>query len=199
MITFGYRNRFNGPLRALTALAVGLVMVISKTNALVLAVRIIAAFLLASGLVSVLVGYKERRNGQMSLMSVNAIVDLVLAIFMLVWPGVVAGLIVTLIGIALICFGLFQIVVLASANRVMNIGAFAFILPAVVLIGGAILVAKPGFIGSAIGVVAGVVLIIYGASELLSSWKMNKAMAEYESEPTDVPADEQVSGQIDEQ
>ncbi|MBQ8838659.1 MAG: DUF308 domain-containing protein [Bacteroidales bacterium] len=199
MITFGYRNRFNGPLRALTALAVGLVMVISKTNALVLAVRIIAAFLLASGLVSVLVGYKERRNGQMSLMSVNAIVDLVLAIFMFVWPGVVAGLIVTLIGIALICFGLFQIVVLASANRVMNIGAFAFILPAVVLIGGAILVAKPGFIGSAIGVVAGVVLIIYGASELLSSWKMNKAMAEYESEPTDVPADEQVSGQIDEQ
>lgn len=199
MITFGYRNRFNGPLRALTALAVGLVMVISKTNALVLAVRIIAAFLLASGLVSVLVGYKERRNGQMSLMSVNAIVDLVLAIFMFVWPGVVAGLIVTLIGIALICFGLFQIVVLASANRVMNIGAFAFILPAVVLIGGAILVAKPGFIGSAIGVVAGVALIIYGASELLSSWKMNKAMAEYESEPTDMPADEQVSGQIDEQ
>lgn len=185
MITFGYRNGFNGPLRALTALAVGLVMVISRTNALVLAVRIIAAFLLASGLVSVLVGYKERRNGQMSLMSVNAIVDLVLAIFMFVWPGVVAGLIVTLIGIALICFGLFQILALASANRVMNVGAVSFILPAIVLVGGAILVAKPGFIGSAIGVVAGVVLIIYGASELLSSWKMKKAIAEYESEPTE--------------
>ena len=47
MITFGYKNKFNGPLRALTAIAIGVVMVLSKANALELAVRIIAAFLLA--------------------------------------------------------------------------------------------------------------------------------------------------------
>ena len=55
MITFGYKNKFSGLLRALTAIAVGVVMVASKTNALELAVQIIAAFLLASGLVSLLV------------------------------------------------------------------------------------------------------------------------------------------------
>ena len=56
MITFGYKNKFNGPLRALTAIAIGVVMVVSKTNALELAVRIIAAFLIASGAVSMIVG-----------------------------------------------------------------------------------------------------------------------------------------------
>ena len=48
MITFGYNSRFKGPIRALTALAIGVVMVVSKANALNLAVQIIAAFLLSS-------------------------------------------------------------------------------------------------------------------------------------------------------
>ena len=33
MITFGYRNRLNGPLRAAVAIAIGIVMVASKANA----------------------------------------------------------------------------------------------------------------------------------------------------------------------
>ena len=55
-MTFGYKNKFNGPIRALTAIAIGVVMVMSKANALELVVKIIAVFLLASGLVSLFVG-----------------------------------------------------------------------------------------------------------------------------------------------
>ena len=65
MITFGYKNKFTGPLRALTAIAIGVVMVVSRTNALELAVQIIAAFLFASGIVSLIVGYRQRKNGTM--------------------------------------------------------------------------------------------------------------------------------------
>ena len=64
MIIFGYKNRFSGILRAVVALAVGVVMVVSRTDAMVLVVRIIAAFLLASGIVSLLVGYRDRQNNQ---------------------------------------------------------------------------------------------------------------------------------------
>ena len=87
MITFGYKNKFSGLLRALTAIAVGVVMVASKTNALELAVQIIAAFLLASGLVSLLVGYKNRQNGTMGLMGFNGGVDIVLGIILFLFPG----------------------------------------------------------------------------------------------------------------
>ena len=58
MITFGYKNRFSGLIRALFAIAVGVVMVVSKTNALVLAIRIIAAFLVATGVVTFFLGMK---------------------------------------------------------------------------------------------------------------------------------------------
>ena len=180
MITFGYNSRFKGPLRALVALAIGIVMVVSKTNALNLAVQIIAAFLIASGIVTLAVGYKNRANGTFSLMAVNTVVDILLALVLFTFPGFFANLLVYLIAFALICFGIFQLVSLGSANRVFGVGVFAFVLPVIVLMSGMFLLSNPSFLGSAVGIVAGVALIIYGASELLSSWKMRKAMDEYE-------------------
>ena len=180
MITFGYKNRFSGWLRAVVALAIGIVMVVSRTDAMVLAVRIIAAFLLASGIVSLAVGYKNRQNNQLPLMGVNGIVDIVIALLVFIFPNFVAGLIVYLIGFVLIGFGLFQLITLASANKVLKVGVAAFVMPILVLLAGAFLLARPTFIGSAVGVVAGAALIVYGASELLSSWKMKKAIDEYE-------------------
>ena len=196
MITFGYKNRFSGLLRSVAAMAIGIVMVVSKTDAMVLAVRIIAAFLLASGIVSLFVGYKNRQNSQMPLMGVNGFVDILIALLIFAFPQVVAGLIVYLIGFALIGFGLFQLIALASANRVMKVGLTAFVMPVLVLVAGAFLLARPAFVGTAVGTVAGAALIVYGASEFLSSWKMRKAMDEYEihrtrtEEPqkTDVPS-----------
>ena len=180
MITFGYNSRFKGPLRALTALAIGIVMVVSKTNALTLAVQIIAAFLIASGIVTLAVGYKNRANGSFSLMAVNTVVDILLATVLFIFPGFFANLLVYLIAFALLCFGFFQLISLGSASRVFGMGIFAFILPVIVLLSGFFLLSNPSFLGSAVGVVAGVSLIIYGVSELVSSWKMRKAMDEYD-------------------
>lgn len=180
MITFGYRNRLNGPLRAVVAIAIGVVMVVSKTNALELAVRIIAAFLVASGVVSFIYGYVKRKDGAMSLMGFNAVVDIVLGVLIFLFPAVVANLILYIVGFALLGFGLFQIVSLISASRVLGIGAWAFILSTLVVLSGVFLLARPSFVGEAIGIVAGAALIVYGASELLSSWKMRKAIDEYE-------------------
>lgn len=185
MITFGYRNKLNGPLRAAVAIAIGVVMVVSKTNALELAVRIVAAFLVASGVVSFVYGYFKRKEGAMSLMGFNAVVDIVLGVLIFLWPGVVANLILYIVGFALLGFGLFQIITLVSANRVLSVGVGTFILPALVVLAGGFLLARPSFVGEAIGAFAGAALIVYGASELLSSWKMNKVMKEYEFRQTE--------------
>ena len=85
-----------------------------------------------------------------------------------------------LIGFALLGFGIFQLIALVSANKVMKVGVFGFVMPVLVLLAGAFLLARPAFIGTAIGTVAGIALIVYGVSELLSSWKMKQAMDEYD-------------------
>lgn len=180
MITFGYKNRFSGLLRALVALAVGIVMVVSKTDAMVLVVQIVSAFVFLSGLVSLFIGYKHRKENHMPLLGVNGVVNLIIAGLAFAFAPIVAGIVVYLIGFVLLGFGLFQLIALGSASRVMNLGVMAFVMPVLVLLAGAFLLARPTFLGTAVGTVAGVALIIYGLSELLSSFKMKKAMDEYD-------------------
>ena len=126
------------------------------------------------------VGYKNRANGTFSLMAVNTVVDILIALALFMFPDFFANLLVYLIAFILMCFAIFQLLALGSASRVFGMGGFAFFMPVLVLLCGLFLMANPSFLGSAVGIVAGVALIIYGISELLSSWKMRKAIDEYE-------------------
>ena len=65
MFTFGYSNRLNGPMRALVAIAVGVIMVIYNEQAMNIVVKIIAALLFASGIVSLAVGLKKKNDSRM--------------------------------------------------------------------------------------------------------------------------------------
>ena len=191
MITFGYKNKFSGILRALAALAIGVVMIVSKADAMVLVVKIVSAFVFVSGLVSLFVGFKHRKENHMPLLGMNAVVNLLIAGLAFAFAPVAAGIVVYLIGFALLFFGVFQLIALGSASRVMGVGVMAFVMPVLVLLAGAFLLARPAFLGTAVGAVAGVALIIYGLSELLSSFKMKKAMDEYDIQhprPQDKPS-----------
>ena len=179
MFTFGYKSRINGPLRALIALAVGVMMVINPGEALTTVVKIIAAFLLASGLVSLIVGLKDKQNGSLPLMSFNALVDVLLGLVLFMFPGFIARFIIYLIGFMLLAFGLIQIMALLSARRLMGMGLGVFILPGIVTFVGGFILFNP-FAESVMVTIAGAAMIVYGASELFSSWKMKKAIDEYE-------------------
>ena len=195
MFTFGYTNRFTGPFRALIALAAGVVMIVYKEQAMDLVVKIIAAFLLASGFVSLAVGLRKKNDSSSKLMTFNAVVDVLIAALLFLFSGAVADLIIYLIGFVVLGFGIFQLIALISANRVSKVGIFALVMPVLVIGAGAFLLFNPEFIKSSVSLVAGIALLIYGASELLSSWKMKKAMDEYEITrmPQDKPAEEQVA------
>ena len=138
----------------------------------------------------------------MPLMGVNGIVDLVISALAFAFAPIVAGLVVYLIGFLLVGFGLFQLLTLGSASRVMRMGVFAFVMPVLVLLAGAFLLARPAFLGTAVGTVAGVALVIYGVSEFVSSFKMKQAMDEYENTTIHNVKDvdyESVDDQVDEQ
>ncbi len=154
-------------------------MVIRPDEALATVVKIIAAFILASGLVSLIVGLRNRKNGSLPLMSFNAAVNLLIGMVLFIMPGFVARFIIYLIGFALLAFGVMQLVALASARRLMNMGLGVFVLPAVVTLIGGFLLFNP-FAENVMVMIAGTALVVYGASELFSSWKMKKAMDEYE-------------------
>lgn len=179
MFTFGYKSKINGPLRALIALAVGIMMVVNPGEALTAVVKVIAAFLLASGLVSLIVGLRNKKDGSLPLMSFNALVDVLLGLFLFVFPGFVAKFMIYLIGFALLAFGVVQILALASARKMTGLGLGAFVLPIIVTLVGGFILFNP-FAESVMVMITGAALVVYGASELLSSWRMKKAIDEYE-------------------
>lgn len=199
MVIFGYRSRVNGPMRALIALAVGIMMVVSPANALATVVKIIAAFMLASGVVSLIVGLKDKEKGALPLMSFNALVDVIVGLLLFMFPGVIAKFMIYLIGFVLLGFGIVQIVALFGARRVMPLGFGAFILPIVVTLVGGFILFNP-FAESVMTIIAGSSLVLYGVSELLSSWRMKKVMDVESSKVDEQEAQVMDSdGQVDEQ
>ncbi len=196
MITFGYKSKLTGPLKALAALIIGIMMVVNPGNAFASVVKLIAVFLLASGLVSLFVGLKDKENSALPLMMFNAAVNISIGLILFIFPGFVARFIIYLIGFALLVFGIMQLMTLFSARQMVAVGAVAYALPALVTVLGAFMLFNP-FAESVMSTMAGVALIIYGASELLSSWKMKKAVDEYEIHMTQ-QADQASSEDVDE-
>lgn len=188
MFTFGYKSKINGPLRALIALVIGILMVISPEKALTTVVKVIAAFLLASGLVSLFVGLRDKEKGSLPLMSFNALVNVLLGFVLFLFPGFIARFMIYLIGFVLFAFGIVQIAALFGARRVIGLGLGAFTLPIIVTLVGGFVLFNP-FAESVMVMIAGAAMIVYGASELLSSWRVKKAIDEYEIHQA--PASEQ--------
>lgn len=181
MITFGYNTRFSAPLRALLFIAVGALMIWAKADAMELVVKIVAAFMLAAGLVSFVVGYKRKSDGIMPLASFNALTNMVIAVLLLLFAGFVARFISYLIGIVLVSFGVFQLMVLSSVRKDVKVGFYAYLLPLLVLLSGLFIFFYPGLLGQSIGLFAGIAMILYGISELIAAFKVKSAM-----EPDDI-------------
>ena len=173
MVIFGYKSGVNGLMRALVALAVGIMMVVYPAGALTTVVKIIAAFMIASGVVSLVVGLRDKERGSLPLMSFNALIDLLLAILMFVFAPVIAKFVIYLIGFVLLAFGIVQIIAFLGARRVMAVSFGAFILPIVVTLIGGFILFNP-FAESVMTTIAGSALVLYGVSEFMSSWKMKK-------------------------
>ena len=180
MITFGFKSKTGGLLRAVVAIVLGVIMVSFPGSSLVVIVKILAAFLIASGLVSLVFGIVNRQNGGLALMITNTLVDIILGILIFMFPAEVASIVMFLLGLLIMFFGIFQIVVLMSANRVLPVGIWTFLLPVLCAAGGAMVMFHPFGLGSVITLVAGIALLVYGVSELMATWKMRKSMKEYE-------------------
>ena len=179
MFTFGYKTTLSSILRSLASIGIGLVMIFDN-EASETVVKVVAAFLFASGLVSLVYGLiRNKKEGLLPLMAVNAVVDILIGVLLFLNPGWVAGFIITLIGIVLILFGGLQLLVLAGTMSLLGTGFGTLILSVCAVVGGAFLLFSP-FGERIMGICAGSFLVIYGVSELISSWRIRKAKEAYE-------------------
>lgn len=192
MITFGYNSRFSSPLRALVFVALGILMLVAKADAMELVVKIFAAFILAAGIVSIFVGFRQKKEGTMPLSFFNALTNVVIAALLFMFSGFVAKFVSYLLGFVLFGFGMFQLSVLMSMRKNVQVSIAAYILPVLVTLAGVVIFFYPEFFGQSLGLIAGIALIVYGASDLMSAFKMKNAkdeVAQTPEKPAETPSE----------
>ncbi len=187
MITLGYKTKFDSVTRAAAAIGIGLVMAFGG-NAPTLVVKIIAILLIIAGVASLIYGIvKNKENGVYQILMVNAGLDIVIGLLLFFNPQWIAGIIVYAIGVLLILFGGLQLVALAGAMSLLGAGFTSLLLPICAVVGGAFLLFNP-FTINVMSIIAGCFLILYGVSELISAFRMEKARKEYEIQRAAPPA-----------
>ncbi|MBP3269719.1 MAG: DUF308 domain-containing protein [Bacteroidales bacterium] len=179
MITLGYKTKFDSITRAAAAIGIGLVMAFGG-NAPTNVVKIIAILLVLAGVASLIYGLiKSKENGVYHVLMVNAGLDIVLGLLLFFNPQWIAGAIVYAIGVILILFGGLQLLALAGAMSLLGAGFSSLILSICAVVGGAFLLFNP-FTINVMSIIAGCLLLVYGVSEIISMFKMSKAIEEYE-------------------
>ena len=147
-------------------------MIVAKADAMELVVKIVAAFILAAGIVSVFVGFKQKKEGTMPLSFFNAMTNIVIAVLLFMFSGFVAKFVSYLLGFVLFGFGLFQLSVLLSMRKSVKVSFAAYLLPLLVTVAGLLIFFYPKFFGQSLGLIGGIALIVYGVSDLVSAFKM---------------------------
>lgn len=178
IFTFGYNSRFSSILRSLVAIAVGLLMIFS-TDATATLVKIVAALLFSAGAITLVYGLVQKKKGYKSLMFTNAVVDVVIGLILFLNPGIVGSAIVGIIGVVLVILGIMQVVALYRALSQLGGSLVALLLSAFAVLLGLFLIFSP--LSEAImKMLAGAALIYYGVTELMSAWKVDQAVRDYE-------------------
>lgn len=180
MITFAFRNRFSGLVRAILAILAGIALIVWPDKSLDIIVKVIAAAVIASGIFSLILGIIARRAGGLAVPVLNTIVTILVGVLLFGFSGEVTDIILYLVGFIAVLFGLFQGISLISARSFLRLSFLSFLLPVLCFFGGILMLVEPDFVKNAAVIVTGSIFLVYGISELVVSWQMNKAMKEYE-------------------
>jgi len=181
MILFGYRNKFSSYMRALAAIAIGMLMFVGRIDAFETLAKVIGAVIIAAGIVSVVFGMTKRGAGTLPLMSANAVLDIIIGVLLFANPSGIAAFIPKIIAFLLIVFCVIQFIALVGSAAVLGGGRGGLLIPVLLFIG-AILILSSDSGEAFIRILSGVLLVMYGFSEISSTYRLHKAKDAAEAE-----------------
>lgn len=179
MITFGYKKQFESIARAFIALGLGICLFVFKIDAIETVIRIIGIAILFAGVISVapMLSKKDSKVKQNKLgtaigwttCGLATVIGLIVALK----PLWFTKLFIFLLAGAIIVFCVIQLMALISAMQLIEGTPVPLVLSAAALIGGIVVMFFGA--GQVICYIIGVLLVIYGVSELLAMPKIKKA------------------------
>lgn len=160
----------NRIIRSVATVLIGLLLVFMPDGAMGVIVRVVGAAFFVPAMVSLIKLYVSRRETAVLPMVAMGVVGLGCAAFgfwLMVAPETFAGLFVTLLGVALLLFAMFQLFVVFVAKRT---GAFRWgivVVPLLLVVASVVVLANPFETVEVVSVFLGVCAVLSGISDIV--------------------------------
>jgi len=181
MITFGYKKQFESVIRAIIAIALGVVMFLFTVDALKIIIQIIGIAILFAGLISlapVLSGNKNEKQSKNNKLAhmigwTTCGIASVLGLLVILKPEWFKNIFVVIVALTVILYCTIQLIALISAMRLTGFTPLPLLLTGAALVGAIVIMFfQPG---KTICIVAGILLVMYGVSEIMALFRIRKA------------------------
>lgn len=187
---FAFYDRSYGYSRAIITLIAGLLLVSWPDAVAKTIVIILGSFVAAVGIISLVLSFVGKwKKEEASLISMNAIVDIVLGVVIIIFNQFFASIIMYLFGILLLLFGLSEIISLLQTLRSAKVSWTLFIGPVITIICGVIIFFNPFKTLQWLFVFFGISLLVYSISEFIATYKVRKALKNLKAESSPIIED----------
>lgn len=140
---------------------------------------IIGGLILSVGVASLIYYFIEKEKGNVSnILLLNAAVDSLFGLILLIFPKFFAGLVMFLFGIVLLLFGISRLVKLIQASKVLDLHWGLYLVPSLTTLAGVLLFFYPNRTGNLLFIIFGIILLAYSISDFVSMYIINKKTKE---------------------
>lgn len=164
---------------SIIAFVAGLILIIWPEIIKEYIVLIIGGLILSVGVASLIYYFIEKEKGNISnILLLNAAVDSLFGLILLIFPKFFAGLVMFLFGIVLLLFGISRLVKLIQASKVLDLHWGLYLVPSLTTLAGVLLFFYPNRTGNLLFIIFGIILLAYSISDFVSMYIINKKTKE---------------------
>ena len=162
-----------GIMRCVSAIAIGLLLMVWPEAAIIYLVIAIGAMFFLPSLFS-LVGYfmKGRQLGMY--FPIISLGSLLFGLWLMVSPAFFVGILMYVLGVVLVFAGISQIANLLNARSYAVVPLGYYVMPVLILLAGIVVLANPFAAASVPFIILGVSSAVYGITELINIYKFRK-------------------------
>ena len=164
---------------SIIAFVAGLILIIWPEIIKEYIVLIIGGLILSVGVASLIYYFIEKEKGNVSnILLLNAAVDSLFGLILLIFPKFFVGLVMFLFGIVLLLFGISRLVKLIQASKVLDLHWGLYLVPSLTTLAGVLLFFYPNRTGNLLFIIFGIILLAYSISDFVSMYIINKKTKE---------------------
>jgi uncharacterized membrane protein HdeD (DUF308 family) len=169
--------------RGIVALITGGVLAFVPGLTMKTVVIIIGVSILLGGLLTLAQSYMKKSSGLHGFWAAQGIFNLAIGLVLILAPGMMVNFFIVVIGIILLVLGLLQLIGAIGAVAKYGLIWFFFLNAFIMIAGGILMLNNPFKTGEAILKVLGIILMLYGFSELFSAWRISRKPKTYNGKP----------------